>query len=123
MLYRVPAANGDYAFGSSQLNFVQNTPETVALNVQSSLALTLGSWYYDQTLGMPYWQGVIGTHTQLNADYTIQAYIAGVQGVVSIQDYVSTIDPVTRTYTATCTLNTLYGPTPISISPAVQGDV
>jgi hypothetical protein len=116
MRYRQLSPTGDYTFGQGQLNFLINSPEAVAQVVETSLKLWLGEWYLDVTQGMPYPEGVLGKHSQLQADQTIVAYIEGLTGVQDIENYQSNLNPNTRAYESISgTLNTIYGPTPIQI--------
>lgn len=135
MRYRQLSAVGDMTFGASQLNFLVDSPSTVAQAVQTNLQLWLGEWYLNTTDGTPYPEGVIGYHSQATADATIQAQILSiavtisstnvpsgatpgqsVQGVTTIDNYLSTIDPTSRAYSASCIINTIYGPTPLQIN-------
>lgn len=115
MTVRKLSPTGDFTFGQSQLNFISNSPQTVAQVVMTSLKLWLGEWYLDVTLGMPWIQGVLGKNNQSTADITVQDYILGVQGVTDISKYASIDDQSTRKYSATCTIDTLYGSTPIDV--------
>lgn len=83
--------------------------------VETALTLWLGEWFLDITVGTPYLQGVIGKHSQQTADLTIQNVVSGVQGVVDFTNYQSAIDPVTRKYSVSMNLDTVYGPTSIQI--------
>lgn len=116
MTVRILSPTGDYQFGQSQLNFMSDTPQTVAQVVQTSLLLWLGEWYVDVTLGMPWLEGVLGKHNQDTADVTVQDYILGVQGVVDISSYSSIESRNLRNYTASAVIDTQYGPTPVEVS-------
>lgn len=119
MRYRALSASGDYTFGSGSQNFLINSPEAVAQVVQTTLKLWLGEWYLDVNAGTPYPEGVLGKKSQAEADATLIAEISQCQGVVSIANFKSSIDPDTRKYTVIkCVLNTLYGPTQLEIQNA-----
>lgn len=107
---------GDFKFGNSQLDFISDSPATVAQVVQTSLRLWLGEWFLDNTLGMPWIEGVLGKHTQEIADITVQDYILNVQGVTDIASFISEDLRDTRRYQATVKLNTIYGPTELEIA-------
>lgn len=111
---------GDYTFGNSQLDFLSNSPETVAQVIKTALLLWLGEWYLDVTLGMPWIQGVLGKHNQSIADVTVQDYILGVQGVTAIQQYLSIAQEDIRKYLATARIDTQYGTTPIQVANQQQ---
>lgn len=116
MTVRTLSPTGDMTFGQSELNFLSNSPATVAQVVQTSLLLWLGEWYLDLTLGMPWIQGVLGKHNQETADVTVQDYILNIQGVTDIEEYASIDQQNIRLYKATSTIDTLYGPTPIDVA-------
>lgn len=116
MRTRVLSPTGDFTFGQGQLNYLVDVPQAVAQVCQTSLRLFLGEWYLDTTAGVPYAQGVLGKHSQAQADATLLAAIYNVQGVTSVVNFQSTIDPNTRSYSeVTGTLNTIYGQTELEI--------
>jgi hypothetical protein len=91
-------------------------PAAVAQAVQTSLLLFLGEWYLDLTQGTPYPTGVLGKHSQDQADATIRATVSQVQGVQSIASFSSTINPATRAYSVTqLVINTIYGQTEVDV--------
>ncbi len=116
MTVRRLSPTGDFTFGQSGLNFLKNSPQTVAQVVQTSLLLWLGEWAYDLTVGMPWIQGVLGKHNQATADVTVQDYILGIQGVTDIASFESIDQQNTRSYKAVTTIDTLYGPTPVDVA-------
>lgn len=116
MRVRKLSGTGDSTFGSGLLNYWINTPEAVAQTVQTSLLLWYGEWYVDTTLGMPWIQGVLGKHSQSTADLTVQDYVLNIIGVTNIENYQSTDLTARRIYSASLLLNTVYGPTPTTIS-------
>ena len=116
MRVRQLSPTGDFTFGASQLNFLINTPATVAQVVKTSLLLWLGEWYLDTSVGMPWIQGVLGKHNIDTADITLQDYIVGIQGVTDISDYTSIGEQPQRLYLADATLDTAYGPTAVQLS-------
>lgn len=120
MRYRKLTADGDYSFGAGQLDFYRDVPEAVAQAVQTRLLLWLGEWFLDIDSGTPYMLTVLGKKTKTEADVTIQDRILGTEGVINIEDYQSTIDQDTRRMSVTCTINTVYGPTPLQVSNYVN---
>ena len=106
----------DYAFGQSQNNFLVNSPAAVAQIVQTSLLLFLGEWYLDATLGIPWFEGVIGKYSQATADLTVQDYISQIQDVTNIPSYQSIDTQSNRSYLANATIDTTFGTTEIEIS-------
>jgi hypothetical protein len=116
MIVRKLSPTGDFTFGASQLNFLNNSPEAVAQVVRTSLLLWLGEWYLDITLGMPWIEGVLGKHNQSMADITIQDFILGVQGVTDITSFTSNDERNERLYTGSVEIDTVYGPTALQIA-------
>ena len=125
MRVRQLSDTGDMRFGASGLDFLINSPAAVAQVVQTRLLLYLGSWYLDTTLGFPWLEGVIGKHSQDSADQVIQDYVRDTTGsvngqdvslVLSILSYSSTSNPTTRNYSATMEIDTIFGPTTVTIT-------
>lgn len=116
MRVRMLSPTGDYMFGQGQQNFWIDVPQAVGQVVETTLRLWQGEWYINTNAGTPYPEGVIGKHSQATADATIQATILGCQGVTNLQNYASTYDGTTRTYsTVSGLLQTQYGPTPLEL--------
>lgn len=116
MRYRKLSADGDYTFGSGQLDFYRDVPAAVGQAVQTRLLLWLGEWFLNTDEGTPFMQGVFGKHSQESANVTLQDRIQGTQGMVDIQDFQSQIDPDSRAMTVECTIDTIYGPTALEIA-------
>lgn len=117
MRYRKLDANGDYTFGNGQKDFWIDVPEAVAQAIQTGLLLFQGEWVYDITVGMPWFQGVLGKYTQDSADATVQLQIYNTTGVTNINSFESTTDPKTRNYSVVnADVNTVYGPTTVQIA-------
>lgn len=116
MKYRKLSPSGDYTFGHSLLDFYINTPEAVAQSVQTRILLWLGEWYQNIEEGTPFMQGIIGKHGIATANATLQERITSTDGVISLDDFESSIDPITRKFTVSGNLNTIYGVTPLQVS-------
>lgn len=116
MRVRKLTGDGDYSFGSSQLDFWRDVPQAPAQVARTRLLLWLGEWFLNLTEGTTYPETVVGKHTKDLADTTIKDRVLGSQGVTNIQDYTSEIDPDTRLMTVQMTINTIYGPTDLEVS-------
>ncbi len=116
MRYRKLSADGDYTFGNGQLDFFRDVPEAVGQAVATRLKLWLGEWFLDIDEGTLFMQGILGKHSKTNADLTIQNRVLSTQGVLSMQNYVSEIDPENRIMTTRFDLDTIYSPTPIQVA-------
>lgn len=115
MRYRKLTSTGDYSFGHSMDDFYIDVPEAVGQAVETRLWLWLGTWYLDIADGTPYMQGILGMKSQTEADVTIQDRANGTQGFVDYQDYESSTDPDTRGMTVSFAIDTIYGPTAVTI--------
>lgn len=116
MRYRKLSEDGeDYQFGNSQNDFWRDTPEAVGQAAETRLLLFLGEWFLDLTEGTPYLQGILGKHSQEVADLTIQDRIAGTQDLTQISAYSSTLDREIRYMSVSATIDTIYGPTDLTI--------
>ena len=109
MRYRALSADGDYTFGQGEANFLVNSPACVAQAVQTRLLLFTGEWFLDTTEGTPWKEKVLGTGTKAFYDRAIQERVLATEGVSSIDDYSSALDPVTRHLSISMTITTIYG--------------
>lgn len=116
MRYRKLSPDGDYTFGASQLNFYRDVPEAVAQLVQTRLLLWLGEWYLDLDEGTYWIEGVIGKHSKQTVDATIQDRVLATEGMISIENYESVINPDNRGLSVSMRLNTIYGVTTLEVS-------
>lgn len=125
MRVRQLSPSGDYLFGNSAQNFLVNSPAAVGQVVCTSLRLWVGEWYLDNTVGCPYPEGVLGKRSQTQADLTIQSYVRNVtangQQIVSdIKNFSSSLNNVTRAYSCTMTIDTIYGPTQVDLQNLIN---
>lgn len=118
MRYRALTSTGDYSFGLGVQEFLVDTPATVAQAILTTLLLHQGEWFLDVTVGMPWETQVEGFNTASLYDAAIKNAILGTQGVQSIVNYSSSLNPTTRNLTVNCTVNTIYGPATISFGTA-----
>lgn len=115
MRYRKLDANNDYSFGNGQLDFYVNVPDAVGQAVETGLMLWQGEWFLDTTQGTPYIAGVIGKHSQAEADGTIQNQVANTTGVTDISSYQSTLNAASRAMSIQISVDTIYGPTDVQL--------
>lgn len=113
MRYRTLSSTGDYVFGAGPSEFLENTPETVAQAVGTRLRLLQGEWFLDLQEGLPASTQILGAGTQTLYDRAIQDRILETPGVRSISNYGSVLNTSTRELTVQCTINTIYGATPV----------
>jgi hypothetical protein len=120
MRYRKLDPSDDFSFGHGQADFHINTPDAVGQAIKTRLELYTGEWFLDLSEGMP-WGGfplndavvargaVLGSHTQLTRDIALKTRVLGTQGVQSISNYGSSTDTTTRAWSASMTVDTIYG--------------
>lgn len=124
MIYRMlspttdGAGSGDYSFGNGLSNFVTGI-NAVAQAVYTRLYLLYGEWWENTEDGTPFWQKIIGVSGKPQniaaIDLIFQTRISETKGVKSIVNYSSTWDSSTRKYNFTCTIDTDYGTTTLTI--------
>src|ERR1700738_3694364 len=107
MRVRQMDSSGDMVWGSGSSNFLVDSPQCVLQCVLTALRLWQGEWFLDITKGMPWKQKVLGIGTQY--DNAIKACILGVQNVLSISAYSSTLNSTTRALSITATITTPFG--------------
>lgn len=120
MRYRKLDADRDMQFGHGAGDFWHDQPEGVGQSVMTRLLLFSGEWFLDTSEGTP-WGGfplndlvvqqgrILGVHTQLSRDAAIRERILTTRGVVTINDYDSSVDPDERTFVVNATIDTIYG--------------
>jgi hypothetical protein len=113
MRVRALSSSGDYTFGQGTANFLINTPETVGQEVETRLALIQGEWYLDLTAGTPWNTQILGYNTAPTRDLAIKSVILATQGVQALLSYTSNVNPITRAYTITAEILTIYGTTSV----------
>jgi hypothetical protein len=112
MRYRKHDPQGDYSFGHGLGDFLIDSPETVALAVQTRLLLWLGEWFLDTRDGTDWNNSVLGKYTAATRDAVIRARILDTPGVNRILTYGSTFDGNTRQFNVTAAIDTIYGVVP-----------
>lgn len=116
MRYRELSPTGDYMFGNGEADFLINSPQAVAQVVKTYLKLFLGEWYLNVNDGTPWFQGVLGFHSQAEADEALQQTILSLPGIQNLTNWSSSVSPINRQYSATGTLYTIYGTTPLVLN-------
>jgi hypothetical protein len=120
MRYRKLDSNNDMVFGHGGADYLVNSPQTVAQAIFTTLRLLLGEWFLDTTKGVPWLTQVVGR--QKNYDDVVKNAIRGVQGVIEIQDYSSSLDPLGRVLTINqATVITVYGPVTLTNISSLGG--
>lgn len=119
MRYRQLSPSGDYVFGGGLKNFYINVPAAVAQAVETRLLLFQGDWFLDAEEGTPYISGVLGNHTQNQADSIVRDRTLNTITSPDITKFTSSIEPNSRKYSAQELIDTIYGEAEVQI---VLGD-
>jgi len=131
MRYRKLDADGDMQFGHGAGDFWHDQPEGVGQSVMTRLLLFTGEWFLNTSEGTP-WGGfplndlvvqqgrILGVHTQLSRDAAIRERILTTNGVITINDYDSVLDPDSRGFVVNATIDTIYGRAQITIDQVGQ---
>ncbi len=109
MRYRALDANDDYVFGQGSTEFLVDTPDAVGQAVKTRLRLFQGEWFLDSTEGTPWGTQILGEGTTGTYDIAIREVILGTPNVVSIDEYVSVLDPATRSLSVVASITTAFG--------------
>lgn len=115
MRYRKLDANGDYVFGHGVTDFLIDSPDTVRQSVQTRLGLLTGEWFLDKTEGTPWMEEILGKGTNKTHDLVLQFRILQTDGVTSIIQYQSNVDPITRPLSVACLINTRFSIEPVLV--------
>lgn len=116
----IPNPGLDVQWGQGQSDFLSNL-EAVQQAINTRLLLFVQEWWASLTDGLPLWQGIAAQSgaavNQMAAIITarIQATPYVLAGGVSNVD--AKFNPINRTFTYGATVNTSFGPVPISITP------
>ena len=114
MRYRKLTATGDYTFGHGKLDFLIDSPATVAQAISTALKLFQGEWFLDITAGMPWSTQVLGYGTQALYDTAIKAKILSISGVKSILSYSSFLNRSSRGLSVSVVVDTIFGQTTVN---------
>jgi hypothetical protein len=116
MRYRNQSEAGDYVFGKRAPQFLQDSPQCVALAIKTRLLLWQGEWFLDSSEGTPFQQRILGyVAAPADRDLAIKERILGTQGVQGIIRYQSEYDASDRSLTVSVLAQTIYGPIAIVV--------
>jgi hypothetical protein len=114
MRYRKQDENGDYTFGNGLNNFHIDNVDAVAQAIDTRLKLWVGEWFADVSDGTGWSQAILGKHSQNLYELTLRQRVLDTQGVISIQEFQSALDPNTRSLVVTMVVETIYGQTDLT---------
>lgn len=114
MRYRKQDENGDYTFGNGLGNFHIDNVDAVAQAIDTRLKLWIGEWFADVSDGTGWTQAILGKHSQNLYELTLRQRVLETRGVISIQEFQSSLDPNTRKLAVTMVVDTIYGQTDLT---------
>lgn len=114
MRYRKQDENGDYTFGNGLNNFHIDNVDAVAQAIDTRLKLWVGEWFADVSDGTGWSQAILGKHSQNLYELTLRQRVLDTQGVISIQEFQSVLEPNTRSLVVTMVVETVYGQTDLT---------
>lgn len=114
MRYRKQDENGDYTFGNGLGNFHIDNVDAVAQAIDTRLKLWIGEWFADVSDGTGWTQAILGKHSQNLYELTLRQRVLETRGVISIQEFQSSLDPNTRELAVTMVVDTIYGQTDLT---------
>ena len=105
--------DGDYTFGHNGSNWFVSNKEAVAQAIYTRLRLRADEWFLNGSAITDY-DKIMGYHTQATRDVEVQRVILethnrGVPLVREITSYSSFFDPVSRTFSVSAVVETIYG--------------
>lgn len=109
MRYRKQNEEGDYQFGTGLNDFHINTPEVVAQSIETRLKLWIGEWFADTSDGTGWSEAILGKRSKNLYELTLRQRVLETQGVISIEDFQSSVNPLNRRLTVSMSVNTIYG--------------
>jgi len=107
MIFRNLTSDNDWTFGKGLQNFTTNL-DAIKLNIKTRLQEWRGDCFYSPESGVDYNNLLeIGTKPLLDSD--VKRVILQSEGVLKITSFESELDPLTREYTGTIKIVTIFG--------------
>ena len=95
-------SNGDLLFDGRNFFLTRTTDESLAQRLKIKLSLFLGEYAFDTSVGVPWYQEVVGKKvSKSKIDAIIRKQVESTTGVKEILEFTSEVDASQRTYTIT----------------------
>lgn len=108
MRVRALDSNGDWTFGKGQNDYKVNR-DAVAQDIQTRLSSFLGDCFFDLGAGIDWLNFLAGSKNQLALNLAISAVILNTEGVFQMVQLSAGLDDITRRFTVSYTVGTIYG--------------
>ncbi len=106
MRVRQTDVNGDWNFGKGKNNYLTDNAAT-AQNIKTRLGSFLGNCFFDLGAGID-WFNRLGSKARLALELDISSIILNTPDVTGIVSLSTSVDPGTRNFVATYTVQTVY---------------
>lgn len=97
----------DILLSNGSMSLCTELKELTRQRVEITLKTFLGEWFANTLFGVPYFQTIYGKNTKTAADIAIKSAIQGVEGIVELISFESSLDTsirkLTVTFKALCT--------------------
>ena len=103
-------ATGDIDFSTKEPTLITDVATAVRQRLHIRLNTFEGEWFYDSSVGVPYFQGILGQQfSQSIIDNTLRRTIIETEDVIELTEYSSSFDRMSRTYNLSFTVTTSTG--------------
>lgn len=109
MIFRQLTSGGDWLFGQGISGYATDE-KAIELNVRTRLLSWKGNWFQGLNDFVD-WLSRLDKGQEANLSQEIQNVILQSFGVVSIKNFVASLDRTTRAYRAEMTIETIFGTT------------
>lgn len=106
MIFRQLTSNGDWTFGAGLSNYA-SAQQAIALNIQTSVLMWMGDCFFSLS-GWINWKGLLNIGQQAKLDSALQNLLSQSYGVMAIVSASVVVNPTTRLFFATYTVDTVY---------------
>lgn len=114
MKYRKQSITGDYEFGNNLKDFYIDSPQAVLQAVITRLKLWRNEWFVNLSEGVPYFQ-ILGKSDERTRNEIVRMTILNTEGVESINEFETNVNPINRKLSISCSIITVYGPTVLKV--------
>lgn len=110
MDFLLGAESHDIVYVNGGCMVTYSPQEVVAQRLKIALATFLGEWFLDTSIGIPYFQQILGQKRSKDAiDVIFQTAISALENVEQLVSFSSTFDSRTRSYDLTFSVRTVDG--------------
>lgn len=106
MIFRQLTADHDWTFGAGRGNYASNQ-QAIALNIATSVLMWKGDCFFSLPNWIN-WKGLLNVGQQKNLDTALQTLLLQCYGVTSIVKAAVIVNPTTRKFFASYTVNTVF---------------